>query len=85
VDYYTLVSAPGFSGPEVVSKDPVPAGAVVKVVGVLRSKIPLMDRSVYLVEIADGPRRLAPIRVNVIGVANDSSAGLDQSLFVKIQ
>ncbi len=85
VDYFALVPSPGFSGPEVVSKESAPAGTVVKVVGVLRSRIPLIERLLYVVEISNGVTRSAPIRVHVTGSASDPNAGLDQTLFERIK
>src|SRR3990172_6297063 len=50
VDYVVLVPGPGFSGPEVVSKEPVTRGFVFRVTGVLRAASFASSKVVYVVE-----------------------------------
>jgi hypothetical protein len=82
IDSIALVGPPGFSGPEVVARSTLPAGAVLEVVAVRRGR--LVDDVEYVVRRLDAP---APLEgVMVIPVAADSKRrlGVSEADFVPL-
>jgi hypothetical protein len=85
VDYVVLTTPPGFSGPEVVTTDKVAKGTEVRVVRVLKSRVPLISRVEYVVEIA-GDKKLKDmlVRLRQTGAVNDRNLGLDEALYARV-
>jgi hypothetical protein len=84
IDSIALVGPPGFSGPEVVARSTLPAGAVLEVVAVRRADSRLVDDVEYVVRRLDAP---APLEgVMVIPVAADSKRrlGVSEADFVPL-
>ena len=78
VDYVTLVPLPGFSGPEVVTKQEVKKGTQLRVVGVLRSNA----GTNYKVEvISDQEPTAAPLVVRQSGAIDDGNFGIDRKIY----
>jgi len=81
VDYVTLVPPPGFSGPEVVTKERLQQGAVLEVVGVLKADSLLISRIEYVVRRSDGTTASgAPITVKV-DQDSKHNFGLDRATY----
>jgi hypothetical protein len=84
IDYYVLVPEPGISGPEVVREEKLEKGASLRVTRVLQSKIFLLQRVRYVVELTEVKGLSAPVRVKVTGSPEDSNRGLDPSIFERL-
>lgn len=84
VDYVMLVTPPGFGGREIVTRDVLPKGSVVQIVGVLRSTVPFLRRVEYVVRVKkDGRLGEVPMRVNLTGAIDDANVGLPEGIFVE--
>jgi hypothetical protein len=85
VDYVTLVQPPGFSGPEVVTKERLQQGVVLEVVGVLKADSLLISRIQYVVRRTDIARTSgAPITVKVNEDSKDNF-GLDRGTYAPVE
>jgi hypothetical protein len=81
VDYITLVPLPGFSGPEVVTKERLQQGAVLEVMGVLKADSLLISRIEYVVRRRDvATASSAPITVKV-DQDSKHNFGLDRATY----
>jgi hypothetical protein len=81
VDYITLVLPPGFSGPEVVTKERLQQGAVLEVMGVLKADSLLISRIDYVVRRRDvATASSAPITVRVVQDSKHNF-GLDRAIY----
>ena len=86
VDYFVLVTPPGFANRWVVTKEQLEKESVLRVVQVLKSTVPFISRVEYVVEIRnDRTSRQAPIRVRQTGPADDGNYGLDERIFKKVE
>ena len=89
IDYYVLVGRPGFDGPEIITRQRLPKGTVIKVVGVRESKAPLLiltdgrpRRTRYVVQATAGAELVGPpMRLDPKGDVSDPNFGVDDSLF----
>lgn len=81
-DYIVLVPGVGFSGPEVVSRDRLSKGSIVKVVRVFKAKSLFSSKVVYVVEeVSSNKFDGVEIRVTLVGSGDDSNFGLDSSIY----
>jgi len=85
VDYVVLVASPGFSGPEVVTREQLRKDSIIRVVRVLKAASFFSAKVVYVVELAGSDRfKGAEIRVTLTGTVTDSNFGLDKSIYEKM-
>ena len=84
VDYVVLAALPGFSGPEVVSTEKVAKGTELRIVGIRRSSVPLLNRIDYLVEMA-GKAKGVPIYLRVSGRPTDPNLGLEPAHYAELR
>ena len=85
VDYITLVPLPGFSGPEVITKERLQQGAVLEVVGVLKGGFRLISRIKYVVRSRDvATAGSAPITVDV-DEDTKHNFGLDRATYEPVE
>ena len=84
-DYIVLVPGVGFSGPEVVSRDRLKKGTIIKVVRVLEAKSLFSSKVVYVVE-EIGSRKFdgVEMRITLTGSSDSPNFGLDSSVYEKI-
>lgn len=85
VDYIILIPEPGVSGPEVVTKEVLKKGTVVRVVRVLKTTGFALRKIIFIVEdVSTKKYEGIQIRVNQTGKIDDSNFGLDQAIFQKM-
>ena len=85
VDYVTLVLPPGFSGPEVVTRENLPKGTLLEVSGALKTDSWLVSRLEYVVRPVDRPKPSdAPMTVD-IDLKSERNFGLDESVYVSAE
>jgi len=81
VDYITLVPLPGFSGPEVLTKERLQQGAVLELMGVLKADSLLISQIEYVVRRRDvATASSTPITVKV-DQDSKHNFGLDRALY----
>jgi hypothetical protein len=85
VDYINLVPPPGFSGPEVVTKERLGQGALLEVTGILKADSFLISRIEYVVRRMDVPKASdAPTTVSV-DLDSNRNFGLDEAIYVLVE
>lgn len=86
VDYIVLAPGVGFGGPEVVTKERVSKGIIIRIVGVQKARSPLLSQVIYVVEeIGSDKLKGAVVRVKPTGDVKDPNLGLDDSVYEKIE
>ena len=65
VDFYTITTLPGFSGPEVIYESSLKKGAILEVVGVEVCTMCLPDRMHYLVKIINDDHNYSANKVRI--------------------
>lgn len=84
IDYIILVPGVGFFGPEVVIRDRLKKGTVIKIAKVLKSTSLFSNKIVYIVELPDKKYSDFQVRIKVSGSIDAENYGLNSSIFSKI-
>ncbi len=79
IDYYSVIPKPGFDGPEVVTRNVLPAGTLIQIRKVMRCANCMSQKIYFIIEsMSDQKYRAAVIRLSDIGAISVSELDGDQ-------
>lgn len=85
IDVIMLVPSPGFTGPEVVTRNQIKTGLIFEIIGVLKTNSVINPTKYYLVkEINSNTYKNHPVWIMITDNVQNDNFGLDKSIYEKL-